>query len=235
MRSAANRQFEPADRLLGQVAGIYRRVGDAHLAGRALIARGIYAGYRNEPAEALRLLRDGLARIDGEREPVLLLAARHGVVWWTAELGRYREARRLLFAARPLYAADRNEMNQLRLRWLEGKIAGGLGDLAPAEETLGEVRRAFDRLDLPYKKALVTLDLAVVLLRQGKARQVFAVIDETVRTFQRLSIDREALAGLIVLHQAAEVATLTVAAVEVVAGLLKRLEHLPAAGSPAPP
>ncbi len=121
-------------------------------------------------------------------------------------------------------------MNQLRLRWLEGKIAGGLGDLAPAEETLGEVRRAFDRLDLPYKKALVTLDLAGVLLRQGKARQVFAVIDETVRTFQRLSIDREALAGLIVLHQAAELATLTVAAVEVVAGLLKRLEHLPAAG-----
>ena len=74
-----------------------------------------------------------------------------------------------------------------------------------------------------------------MLLRQGKARQVFAVIAETVRTFQRLSIDREALAGLIVLHQAAELATLTVAAVEVVAGLLKRLEHLPAAGLPAPP
>lgn len=224
---ADSRQLGRADGLLKEVCAIYRRLGDHHLAGRAFIARGNYAGLRNEPEQALRLLGKGLALIDLGKEPGLTLAARHGIIWWTVELGRYREARRLLFASRHLYAADRNEMNQLRLRWLEGKIAAGLDDFTKAEEFLGDVRRGFDRLELPYKKALVTLDLTAVLLRQGRTRRVFEVIDETVKTFQRLEIHREALAGLIILHEAAEREALNLGCLDAIATILKRFEHLP--------
>jgi len=224
---ADSRQLGRADSLLKEVCSIYRRLRDDHLEGRALIARGNYAGLRNEPEQALRLLGKGLALIDQEKEPGLTLAARHGITWWTVELGRYREARRLLFASRHLYAADRNEMNQLRLRWLEGKIAAGLDEFTKAEELLGDVRRGFGELDLPYKKALVTLDLMAVLLRQGRTRRVFEVIDETVKTFQRLEIHREALAGLIILHEAAEREALNLGCLDAIATILKRFEHLP--------
>ncbi len=67
--AASRRRFGYAACLLVKVLDFHQRTGDRHLAGRALIKRGLYVGYGGDPEEALRLLPEGLALVDEEREP----------------------------------------------------------------------------------------------------------------------------------------------------------------------
>ena len=231
------RRFGEALELLDEVIAVHRACGDRHHTGRALIKKGIYTGYGNQPREAIRLLGEGLALIDPEREPLLALSAVHNRIWLLVDCGRCREARRRLFASRSLYArAPEDRLIQLKLRWLEGRIAAGIGaaggdgapaELARAERAFAEVRQGLRAAGLGYHEALVALDLGAVWLRQGRTAETRALVAQAIEVFQALQIGREGVAALLLLHQTLEQDGAALGLLRDVAEFLRRLEHEP--------
>src|SRR6202035_2236434 len=152
----SQRRFAEAFRLLDRVVGIARRCGDLHLCGKALIAKGFLSGIAGQAEEAIRLLGEGIDFIDVESEPRLLVAARHNLILYLSESGRQPEALALLEQTRPLYSRLGDQMNLIRLRWVEGKIAAALGQWATAEALLNRVREDLVEQELGYDVALLS-------------------------------------------------------------------------------
>ena len=125
----------------------------------------------------------------------------HNLLWLLVESGRHAEAARLLELARPVY---RGTMNVLRRRWLAGRIAAGLGDLASAAAELAEVRESFRRLDLQYNGALLGLDLAAVRLELDEADAAYELLGEVLATLSALHVEREERSALLLLAEAVE-------------------------------
>ena len=199
---AAQRRFDRAFEYLDRVREIYLAHGEAHKAGRALISKGIYMGYAQRPADAVPLLEAGLAAIDREREPGLVRSATDGLVLALLDVGRFKQAQRLLFRSRALYAADDHRINRLKLRGLEGRIDLGLEHFARAEAAFREARDGFVELGLRYKSALAGLELALAVLEQGRAREAIETVEQAIAAFEALDIEREALGAILVLARA---------------------------------
>ncbi len=221
------RRFDQALALLDRVFEIYWAHGERHLAGRALVSKGVSVGFGNQPEEALRLISAGLDLLDLRRDPALVLAAVHNLIDFTVKLDRFAEGDRLLRASRRLYYEYADELNFLKLRWVEGKINAGLGNLAKAEAAFQEVRDGFRAHEMPYHLAVASLDLAEVWLGQGRTAEMGEVVEEMVRTFQAFGIHREAIAAVLMLQEAVVAQQATSALLRTVATQLQRLQHEP--------
>jgi hypothetical protein len=226
----SQRRFAESRHCLRLAYTLYRRAGETHLAGKTLITRGLFAGYDGDPEHGLRLVDQGLRKIEPERDPTLLAIALHTRVRLLNECGRFREALLALGESelRRRLAGDR--LNLLKLRWEEGRTAAGLGDLEEAASAFEEVRRGFEARELPYKTALVALDLAAVRLRQGRTAQELApLVRELVATFRACRIGREAIAALLLLREVCERERLTLELLRSVATFLHQHERDPGA------
>lgn len=221
------RRFGEAFQLLDWVYSIHRELGEIHEAGRALISKSNAAAYALDLDEAVRLLGQGLALVHADREPGLVLAAVHNLLSHLVDSGQVAEARRVFRESRDLYAAYAGPLERLKARWLEGRIALGLGDPVEAERSFLDVRNGFDQADLPYDMALVALDLAALWLEQGRNREIQTLLDETVTVFQVRGIRREAIGALLMLREAFERERGTAALLRTVAAELQRLENEP--------
>jgi hypothetical protein len=224
---ADQRRFADAGELLDKVHAFYGRLGNQHLAGRALISRGIFAGYDNQPRRALSLLLQGLDLLDIQQDARLAVHAVHALLLNLVDCGRYRQARIHLWRCRTLFAQHGGRLSLLRLRWLEGRIHAGLGELERAERELLATRQGFAAAGNPYHTALVALDLAAVWLRQGKTLQVRQLVEEMIAAFRALRIAREAVAALLILREACDRDEATLDRVRTVAMLLTELERQP--------
>jgi tetratricopeptide (TPR) repeat protein len=198
----SQRRFDEALELLDAVYRLYESHGDRHNAGRALISKGLYTGYGNDPDGAVRLLSSGLSMIHPVSDPKLVISAVHNLIGFLADGGRFREAQRLLQRARQAYYAEGDRLNLIKLRWLEGRIAAGLGQLRRSEKFLLQARQELEATGLHYHTALASLDLAAVWLNQGKTAETRVLVGELVTTFQARRIAREALAALVLLKEA---------------------------------
>lgn len=220
----SQRLFSEAQELLERVHRLYLAVGEDHLAGRVLVNLAISANYGGDAPEALRLLRQAVSLIDSCRDPKLAMIAKQNLLGHLVDCGEFREARRLLLTSGLRAALGSDRLNLAKLRWYEGRIAAGLGDLNRAEAAFLQTREQFTGLDLPYKAALVSLDLATVWLRQGKARQVSSLVEEILATFRALRIGREAVASLILLSEACRLNRVTVGLVQEVVSFLSEAD-----------
>lgn len=209
-------RFDEAAHLLDRCFELYREAGDRHQQGRTLILKGMVLGEGSRLKEAIRLLRRGLARIDTEQEPGLVLAARHNLIWFLNDLGRHSDALAALEQSRGLYLEVGNRMHLVRLRWLEGRIALGLGRLDAAERSLALTREAFLEQRISFDAALASLDLAMVHARRGDAAAVKRIVSEIVPVFQSCEVHPEAIAALLLFREASE-------AERVAAGFLDRM------------
>ena len=224
----ARRSFAAALQTLDVVHELYVRHGDVHLAGRALIKKGLYSGLANNQEEAIRLLRRGLAMIDAEREPQLALSAVHNIAFFLIGCGKFREARSLVWQNLPLYDAHGGQLHRIKLQGLRGLICAGLGELDRAEEYLAAARRGFEEAGVRYHAAIAGLDLAVVWLRQGRREEARDLVLESVRVFLELRIHREALAAVLVLQRAFEKGLQADALLDKAREFLRRIEQDPA-------
>ncbi len=218
------RRFDEAFRLLDWTHAIYLAQGDEHWAGRTLISKGISAGYALDADAAIRLIGEGLRLIDPRRDPGLVLVGVHSLINFLVDGSRFAEASKLIDLSRELYAAYGERFEQLKARWVEGRIAAALGDDARAEEAFLEVRAGFERGELPCEAALVALDLAAVWLRQDRTCEIRELIDQTVAIFRARKMRREAIGALLMLREACEKQQATVALLQAVAAELERLE-----------
>lgn len=201
---AHQRRFSEALDLLERLARFHRTVGDDHQAGRALITSGLYTWNGGDPVRGVLLTSAGLDLIDLGRERGLVLAAVHNLLCCAVDLGRFALARRLLPLVRPLYEMDSARANLLRLRWLEGRVAEGLGEPEEAEMALREARDGFLDSGLLFPASLVSLDLAQLWSGQGRYREIGEVAGELVASFQALRVGREAIVSLLLLRRACE-------------------------------
>lgn len=228
--SCAQRRFDEAFRLLDVSYALYQEMGDTHAAGRILIARGLYAGYTGDPLDGIRFLLTGLNTIDRAREPKLAFQALHNILLLRVELGEYEQARQTLTQMRPLYDYYVSDLERLKLRWVEGKIAAGLGELEEAEAAFSQARKDFDRAGLGYRAALVSLDLVAVWLRQARTPEIRQLVAELLGTFQAIGVEREALVGILLLRDAVECEQATLELLHLIATSLGKLD-----GRQAPP
>jgi tetratricopeptide (TPR) repeat protein len=214
-------RFREAFQLLDRVMSLGRRCEDEHLRGKALIMRGFLLGVANDPEAAIRHLTEGLAKLDPEADPRLVIVAQHNLTLYLAEGGRYREAMSLLESARPLYYRVGDQMSLLRLRWVEGKIASALGHFREAEELLRGVQAELIERELGYDAALLSLDLATIYASQGRSAEMRRLAEEMIPIFKSRDIHREAIAALFVFQKAAEMERVTLGLIRDVTSYLK--------------
>jgi tetratricopeptide (TPR) repeat protein len=220
-------RFEQAAELLDEVIDIHDRLREAHLKGRAMISKGVFLGYGGWPEEAIRMIRKGLGLLDWEGEPRLVLMARHNLAWFLNESGRSEEAAEQLERFRHTYARFDDPWTALRLGWLSGRIAAGLGRFAEAEERLSEVRSRLFVDGRGYDAALVTLDLANLYLQEGRNTEVKALAAEMFLLFRSKELHRQATAALTIFQQAAERDEVTPRLVRDIAAYLRRARRNP--------
>lgn len=213
---ADQRRFSEALRLSRRALVIYRRAGEGHRVGCCLIHQGLYRGQCGDPEQAIDLLRQGLAQIEPEAEPRLVLTARHHLVLNLVDAGRHREASDQLAQSRPLYDQLGDPVDRLRRSWLEARIAQGLADDRRAERLLRQAGEGFLGRGMVYDAALVGLDLAALLARQGRVAEMRQLAVEMVPIFQSRELHREAFAALAVFRNAVEMERATL-------GLIQRL------------
>ena len=224
----ARRSFAAALQTLDVVYDVYVRHGDTHLAGRALIKKGLYTGLGNGPEDAIGILQRGLEMIDADREPQLALSAIHNNAFFLVECGRFREARSLVWQNLTRYEQHGGQLDRIKLQGLRGLICAGLDELDRAEGYLKAARQGFDEIGVRYHAAIAGLDLAVVWLRQGRQDEARDLVLDSVRVFLELRIHREALAAVMVLQRAFEKGLEAGALLEKVREFLRRIEQNPA-------
>jgi tetratricopeptide (TPR) repeat protein len=218
------RRFSLAETALDLVIGIHQRRNDDHEAGRALLKKGIVTGYQGRSEEALQLITRGLQGLDEERDPRLVHMALHNQAFLLLDTGQIREARIALWKARAGGLDPGGRMNELKVRWLEGRINLALGELERSETAFREVKQGFAEARLVYKAALTGLELGAVLLRQEKAEAAAEEILAAADIFMSLGIGREASASVLLLRRAAEQRIVDAALIDYVAGVLRHSE-----------
>lgn len=226
--SCSRRNFPEAFRLLDLARALYIRYGDAHDAGRMLVLKGLYFGRANEPERALEFLASALATIDVQRDPRLVFQTLHNLLLFRVELGCFQEAQAQLSTMRRLYERYAGRIDQVKLTWVEGRIAAGLGRMRKAEEFYLRAREEFDAIGLGYRAALISLDLAGLRLEQGRTAEVRRLVEDMVATFRAVGVGREAIAALLMLREAALQDRTSMELLRSVAGVLQQLEAGPA-------
>ena len=202
----ARRQFGGAlDRIDRALA-----LAPAEVQGALHLNRGFVLEQAGRYETALAALGEAAKHAEVAREPRLRFGARFNIMVTLGHLGRYREAARRLPALRRLAAELGNEVDILRVRWLEGRIAAGLLQHEEARAALEEVQRAFVKRQVAYDSALVSLELAILHLEDGRTKEVRALAEQMLWILTGEGVHREALAALSLFRQAAESETLTV-------------------------
>jgi tetratricopeptide (TPR) repeat protein len=221
------RRFDEAVALLERVYRAYLRLGERHLAGRALMSKGITLGIAGQPLKAIDAHRNGLELMDPERDPQLVATTQHGLLNALVAAEKYNEAGRLLLQSglRQKFADD--PLNLLRLRWVEAKILAGHGRLENAEEAFTTVYRGFHQRGLHYVAAVAGLDLAEVLLRQDKHSAAHALAVDLYNTFQERRIDVEAQRALMTFEVVCSIQAATPTIARRIGDFLDRRQHNP--------
>jgi tetratricopeptide (TPR) repeat protein len=232
------RHFQPALRALDLSFSLYVCQSQMRDALRVLIGRGIHTGRSGDPELALLILARALVfsaehKVD---DPKLTFITLHNILLFRVERGEFTEARRQLFEMRPLYARHAGAVDSLKLRWIEAKIAAGLGDDERAEKGFQEVREEFNRRGQVYHAAIMGLELAALWLRQGRLADVKRMVGEILEVFRSRHVARETIAALLVLREAVERDRASQELILGVASLIElhQADSLDHAGSPQP-
>jgi tetratricopeptide (TPR) repeat protein len=222
----AQRRFSEALELLGTAVSLFLEgepgQRDPHLAGRSLIKSASVLIEAGKTASGIQVLKKANGLIDPDRDPRLLLCVRHNLVDTLSRAGRHQEAADLLPDLKALAELHGSAMDRLRLDWVEGRVACGLGDHAQADTLLTRVRRAFLGDGNIYEAALVTLDLAISYLEEGRSAEVCELAEEMVSVFRAHDVHREALAAFLLFQESARRETATAELARQVAAALCR-------------
>jgi transcriptional regulator with XRE-family HTH domain len=199
-------------------------IGGPEVKGRLLIKKSKVLEERGELEAAVATLEEAEPHVDPEREPRLWLCVRHNLLDYLSKLGRFQEAEAMLPEVRRLV---RKELDRVRLRWAEGRIAAGLGRTQQGIDLLSQVRAEFVSLKIWFDAALVTLELAVVFLRQGRTDMVKTLAVHLAPIFRCNGVEPEALAALTLFRKAADQEKVTLDLAESLVVFLRKAQHDP--------
>lgn len=196
------RQFDTALRLLDRAAKTFTALHDYDQRARTIINRSNVFLVKGDYEEAIETLRGVL---DARCSPELALIVRHNLIDILAKSGRAEEAARLFEETEPLYRMHTDPLTTCRRIWVEGIIAREIGkDLDRAAELLERAVTSLTESGFSLDAALAGLDLVAVYAKREQAAEVLRVAAGLVKLFQARKAHPEALATLILVHQAAE-------------------------------
>ena len=217
------REYALALDRLKTVSSVYRELGEAHLAGRALITRGLYASYSGNTELAVASTEEGLAQIDSRRDPGLFMNAKHNQLLFLVDDGRAPQAKRVLFESRRNFIYQ-DRITSLRLRGIEGRIFYELRELLSAEIAFREVISGLAQEGMDFYCAITALDLAAVLLRQGRAEEAEVEVIAAGLIFQDKGILLEYLGSILYLEECFRLKTIQPETIEDVVKYLRAKE-----------
>lgn len=150
---------------------------------------------------ALDLILEALELLPVEelRQHLVALANQ---AWLCCHLEHFTEAESLLPEIRRRGQDLRHVLDSLRLTWLEGRIAKGHGQVERALTHLEAARQGFAAQKVAYDQALVTLEIAELLVTEGRTAEVKALARELVPAFQAQGVHAEAARALRLFHRA---------------------------------
>jgi tetratricopeptide (TPR) repeat protein len=222
------RRFAEAEELLTRSIMLYSLVGETGRAAHPLLTLGTLYYYQGDSARAIEVTQAAAdsARPGSDRR--LYMNARHNLVLYLCEAERYTTALEILETDQELYRVAVDRWTQLRWTWIRGKIAAGLGQADVAEQVFREVRAGFVEGSFGYDVAMVSLDLALTFVKQGRTAELKGLASSMHAIFEAQEVHREAAAALILFQEAASQETLTPHLVEDLASYLKKARHNPA-------
>jgi tetratricopeptide (TPR) repeat protein len=217
------RRFREAEELLNQSVVLYSVAGARELSVHPLITLGLLEYTRGDFMKAIEATEFAAEFLDPERDLQLFVCARFNLALFLFESGQFRAATDALGAARKTIEQLPDTYTRLRIIWLEAKIAAALQRFEEAESALRIARDGFVEQRNGYDAALASLDLALLLMRQGRTDEVRQIAEEILPIFVTDEVDREALATLTLLADAAQQTTLAIELVEELIGRVERL------------
>ena len=222
-RRKDQRRFPEAEKLLKRAAVLYGLTRSSEDQARVLINLADTYCARGSLDLAIETIQTALGLLGPQSDPFLRLCAHYNLAFYLVSAGRLDEAADQLEADEPLYRRFPEPWAQLRLLWLQGDIAAGREDLATAERLYRQTREGFTAHRIAYDAAMVSLDLAILYLREGRLADVQQLAEEMLPIFQAQNVDREALATLRLFQEAARRQELTIEKVRELAASLRRL------------
>lgn len=145
---------------------------------------------------------------------------RYNLALFLVESGEPGQAAEVLDADADLYKRYPEPWLQLRLTGLRGKIAQARGDFAAAEAAFVRMREGFLQEGLGYDAAIVSMDLALLYLRQGRTAELKTLAREMLPIFRSQDVHREAVAALVLFQEAVREEQITAAFVRELATYL---------------
>jgi tetratricopeptide (TPR) repeat protein len=192
-----------------------------------LIAKSTALEGLGDFAGAIAMLRQAAPLLDGERDMRELFAIRVNLAFHLCHLGQYRTAEQALPEIRRLSLRLGNCLDELRVGWLEARVAEGLGRFDEAVAGLTRVRVGFERQRIPYDVALVTLELAELYASQGRTAEVKELVRESVPIFEAQGVHSEAQRALALFRRAVQEERVTIELVRGIHDYLERARRNP--------
>lgn len=165
--------------------------------------------------------------VDGNQEPRLAFGLRFNWMVALCHLDRASDAELMLTEIRDRAERLGEPLDLVRVVWLEGKIRSGLGQARESQRAFEQARRTFKEVKLGYDYSLVSLDLAMLLLKEGRTTEVREIATEMIWIFKSEAVHREALAALKIFCEAAKREAATVGLTRRVARYLCRAVYDP--------
>jgi tetratricopeptide (TPR) repeat protein len=198
------RQFKRAEELLTRAIALYALGGAHEQTVHPLVTLGLMYYHQGNYAKAIKCTQAAVDAIPPERDRRLYLSARYNLSLYFCEAGCHHEAAEMLLDDHDLYVQFRDPHTQLRLLWLEGKIAAGFERLEEAEKAFLATRNGFILQDGGYDAAIVSIDLALLYAKQGRTAELRKLAREMHKIFAAEDVHREAIAALLLFEDAAK-------------------------------
>jgi transcriptional regulator with XRE-family HTH domain len=215
------RQWSAALKLLDQALA----VAPAEAIGRILLNRAATYDQAGEVEKALASLHEAAPLIEASGDLRLRCVLRFNLTGCLCHLERYAEAEALLPEVQEIADSLGNALDLIRALWLSGRIAAGRGRKQDARTALEQVRREFVARRMGYDAALVSLELSVLYLEQGRTAEVHSLAVEMAWIFDAQGVHREALAALELFCRAAQEEHVSVDLARRLLSYLERARH----------
>jgi tetratricopeptide (TPR) repeat protein len=195
------RRFEEASELLDQAVAAASSV---KFRVQVRISRAKLCKETGDLERAVAILQEASDTAIPDDDGRIFLCLQHSLADGLSKLDRFPEAEAILPAAIDLSRKCGGEVDFLRLLWVEGRVAAGLGKRSQGVAALQRVRGEFAARHMSFDTALVSVELAALYAEQWQAQDVKTLARHLVPILRTPNIPPEILAALTLFRQRAE-------------------------------
>ncbi|MDX1997932.1 MAG: hypothetical protein SF066_09460 [Thermoanaerobaculia bacterium] len=229
----ARRHYDEAANNLRWTAAVWEILSRDFERARTLVTLATTLQAGGEVDAALDVVREALNITSEVDRPRLALALHHMEALYLVELGRLKAAEKAVSQTRRLAEPFTDQFTQLRVSWLDGRLARAQGLQERAVGKLEAAQAGFLALNNPYDSALVSIDLATLHLEAGRYQEAAELATAMAATFDALGVQREAWAACRLFADACERQRASVALAKNLARYLDQARQDPEYGFPA--